>query len=63
MFGTNLKNIRLIKNITQLQLAQMLNVSYKTISHWEQGYSEPSLQMLCKIKQVLNISYEELLEE
>ena len=62
MFAKNLKNLRLIKNLTQQNLAKLLNVSYKTISHWEAGYSEPSLSMLKKIKDVLSASYEELLE-
>ncbi len=62
MFSKNLRILRNIKKLTQLELAKMLNVSYKTISHWEAGYSEPSLDMLVKIKTVLDVSYEELLE-
>ena len=63
MFSFNLKNIRKIQNISQIDLAIKLNVSPKTVSHWELGYSEPSLQMLVKIKKVFNVSYEELLED
>ncbi len=62
MFSNNLKQLRILKNLTQLELAKLLNVSYKTISHWEAGYSEPSLSMLKKIKEVLSASYEELLD-
>ena len=62
MFSNNLKQLRILKGYTQLDLAKMLNVSFKTISHWEAGYSEPSLPMLKKIKEVLSASYEELLD-
>ena len=62
MFKDNLKNLRKLKALSQQQLAKKLNVSFKTISHWELGYSEPSLLMLSKLKEVLNASYEELLD-
>ena len=61
-FGTNLKRIRLENNLNQQELAKKLNVSLKTISHWESGYTEPSLQMVQKIKEVLKVSYDELFE-
>lgn len=63
MFNKNLKTLRIMNNFTQQQLAKNLDVSFKTISHWESGYSEPSLQQLIKLKQILNSSYDELLEE
>ena len=62
MFGKNLKSLRKLNNMTQYQLAEKLNVSHKTISHWEKGYSEPQLDLLVKIKQVLGCSYEDLLK-
>lgn len=62
MFKDNLKNLRKIKGLSQQQLADKLNVSFKTISHWELGYSEPSLFLLVKLKEILNASYEELLD-
>jgi len=62
MFKENLKTLRLSCNMTQIDLANKLGVSFKTISHWESGYSEPSLQLLIKLKEVLSTSFEELLE-
>ena len=61
-FKNKLKEIRNRKGISQQQLADKLNVSFKTISHWELGYSEPSLFLLVKLKEILNASYEELLD-
>lgn len=62
MFCTNLMNIRKSLNITQKQLADMLNISHKTISHWEKGYSEPSIDQLKALKNIFNVEYEDLLD-
>lgn len=62
MFKDNLKTLRKFNNLSQQDLALKLNVSFKTISHWEQGYSEPSLSQLIKLKEILHASYDELLE-
>jgi putative transcriptional regulator len=62
MFKDNLRDLRKVKGLSQQQLADKLNVSFKTISHWELGYSEPSLFLLVKLKEILNASYEELLD-
>ena len=62
MFKDNLRMLRKLKNLTQQEFATKLNVSFKTVSHWEMGYSEPSLSLLIKIKEILNASYEELLD-
>lgn len=61
-FGANLKNIRISSDMTQKQVAENLNVSLKTISHWELGITEPNLECLTKIKDMFNVSYEELLD-
>ena len=58
----NLKSLRIASNLSQKDLAKLLNVSFKTISHWESGYSEPSLDMLKALKNVLQVTYDDLLE-
>ena len=62
MISENIKNLRIEKKLTQKELANELNVSLKTISHWESGYSEPSIIFLKKLKEYFNISYDELLD-
>ena len=37
--GKNLKRLRREKNITQDQLADILGVSYQSVSRWETGVS------------------------
>ena len=58
---SNLKTIRISQGLSQKGLADVLCVSFKTISHWESGYSEPSLEMLIKLKEVLKVDFEDLL--
>lgn len=38
-FGKNLKELRLKKNLTQEKIADILGVSFQTVSKWERGVS------------------------
>lgn len=49
-----IKSYRKNTNITQQQLADMLNTSKKTISCWERKVQYPSKQMYEHIKQLIN---------
>ncbi len=62
MIKDNIKNLRMVSGMSQRQLAELLCVSHKTISHWEKGYTEPPIAMLSKMKKVFNVSYEELID-
>ncbi len=48
-------------NLTQKDLAKELNLSDKTISKWESGYSYPDFTVIPKLAQALNISVNELI--
>ncbi len=60
--GRNIKNLRIEKNFSQKDLASLLKVSHKTVSHWESGYTEPSLEVIVTLKHLFQVEYEELLE-
>ena len=62
VIGKKLLYLRKKNKLTQAELAEKLNVSFKTIIHWEMGYSEPSLSLLVKLREILGASYEELLD-
>ncbi|MGN0781981.1 MAG: helix-turn-helix transcriptional regulator [Christensenellales bacterium] len=62
MLKDNLKTLRHMTGLSQRRLADELGVSVKTVSHWESGYSEPSLAMLSRLRRVLDVEYEDLLE-
>ena len=49
------------KNLTQLQLAEMLNITDKAISKWERGLSLPDASIMLALCDILGISVNELL--
>lgn len=60
IFTENLKLLRKSCEIDQRVLANYLNVSIKTISHWETGYSEPSIAQLVKLADFFDVTIDEL---
>lgn len=60
-FADNLKMIRKERNITQEQLAELLNVSRQAVSKWESGNGYPETEKLLIISKELNISLDYLL--
>lgn len=51
-----LKRLRRAAQISQEQLAQALGVSRQTVSHWENGHSQPDEAVLRSIAQILEVS-------
>ncbi len=54
--GERLKELRNKKKITQVDLANKLYVTDKTISSWESNRTEPSLEILVNISEILDCS-------
>lgn len=48
------------KQLTQEQLADLLNVSNKTVSKWERGISYPDITLIPTLAKVLDISVSDL---
>ena len=60
--GENLRKLRLKKNMSQVDLANALNVDRAYISNIENGRMNPTLSTLEKIANALGISSSELLK-
>ena len=60
-FKEILKGLRKAKNVSQSVLAEKLNISLKTVSHWETAYTEPSINQLIQIADFFEVSLDELL--
>ena len=60
-FKENLKTLRSESKLTQSDFAKKLNTTVKTVSHWETGYSEPSIAQIIEISNFFKISTDELL--
>ncbi len=59
-FRIRLKELRLEKNISQIEIAKLLNMSKMAISHWEKGNSEPSIEQLKILANFFDVSIDYL---
>lgn len=59
--GKFIAECRKEKNLTQVQLAEKLNMSYKSISKWETGRGMPDSSIMLELCNYLGISVNELL--
>lgn len=53
--------LRKEKGLTQVQLAERLNVSDKAVSKWERGLGCPDVSLLARLSQVFAVDLEKLL--
>lgn len=60
-FASNLKMLRKEYGITQSILAEVLQTTVKTISHWETGYSEPSIKQILELAEYFSVELDDLL--
>src|SRR5690554_3113815 len=62
-FNEKLKSLRINKKMTQEDLAKKLNISRQSISKWEQGINEPSIETLKQICLILDVSINDLIDD
>ena len=62
MISNKIKELRQEAGITQKKLAGILNISQKTLGHYETGYVEPNIDTIKKLCVVFGITTDELLE-
>ena len=61
--GKRIKEYRKMQGLTQRQFAKKLGVHVQTVFRWEKGTDIPSLLMLEKIAQTLNVSLVDLVSD
>lgn len=61
MLGDKIREIRLAKKISQVELAKILDVTKQSVSNWENENIQPSIEMLSKIADAFNVSTDFLL--
>ena len=59
--GKLIYGLRKERNMTQLQLAEILHISDKTVSKWERGQGCPDISLLVDLSRVLGVDMEKLL--
>lgn len=60
--GNFLKELRKGKNLSQEQLAEILNVTGRTVSRWETGTNMPDISILVELAEFYEISIPEIIE-
>ena len=60
-FKDSLKKLRVRNNLSQIELAEKLNVKQYVISSWEIGRSEPNIEQIIKLSEILNVPTDYLL--
>ena len=60
-FCKKLKETRKLCNLTQKQVANALNVVESCYANWEQGRTEPNIEMIRALCQCLDVSPDELI--
>lgn len=59
--GLFLKKLRKEKNITQEVLAEILNISSRTVSRWETGNNMPDISLLVELSEFYKVSIPEII--
>lgn len=60
-FGKRISDLRNEKKLTQLELAEKLNVSTQAVSKWETGVGFPDIQTIPQISHILDTTTDYLL--
>lgn len=61
MIGKNIKKLREKKKLTQEEMAVKLDVTRQAVSNWETEKTQPDIETLHRIAQVLDVSVEEII--
>ena len=60
--GTMIAELRKAKGLTQLELAEKMNVTDKAVSKWERDLSCPDISSIPRLAEILGVSVDELMQ-
>ncbi len=61
--GKNIMRLRKLSGMTQMELAEKINYSDKSVSKWEQGNGVPDVRILIRLAELFNVSVDDLVRE
>ncbi|NPA68888.1 MAG: helix-turn-helix transcriptional regulator [Chlorobi bacterium] len=61
--GKNIRKIRISKNLTQTEFAELFNLKRTAVGSYEEGRAEPKINTIIKISDYFNISLDKLLRK
>jgi len=59
-FGQNLKEFRIKQGLYQKDIAEELDIAQVTVSSWERGNSEPNIDQILQLCEILNTTPNDL---
>ena len=57
--GTKIKELRIEKGLSQMQLAKAIGVSQKAIDYWERNVNEPKASYIIGLVNIFEISFDD----
>ena len=61
--GEKIKEFRLEKNLSQMQLAQKIGVSQKAVDYWERNINEPKASYIIALVNVFEVTFDEFFSD
>ena len=61
MLNERIKELRISRGMSQVEIAEKLGVSKQSVSNWENDNIQPSIDMLIKISHLFSVSTDYLL--
>ena len=61
--GFKISELRKSRNMTQMELADKMNISFQAVSNWERGHSMPDISKLPELAQLFGVTIDEILGE
>jgi transcriptional regulator with XRE-family HTH domain len=60
--GRRISQLRKAKNLTQMGLADLLGVSFQSVSNWERGIAMPDISRLPELAQIFNCTIDKMFD-
>jgi transcriptional regulator with XRE-family HTH domain len=61
--GEKIKELRIERALSQMQLAKGIGVSQKAIDYWERGVNEPKASYIIALTRYFEITFDEFFSE
>ena len=61
--GEKIKELRIEKSLSQMQLAKLIGVSQKAVDYWERNVNEPKASYIIALVKVFDISFDEFFSD
>lgn len=60
--GEKIKELRLEKGLSQMQLSKLIGVSQKAVDYWERSVNEPKASYIIALVKVFGVTFDEFFE-